>query len=975
MSITKYLKQEVLKYNINLPVDKRTAAYKNIVSRYNGEDYYVEFLRQRVRDAKEIKKKQEQKEKRILEKEKKQKQEQNELRIKKIFSRLITKTKLDYTKRVIKLRSQEMKLVVLKQIKSKTKPFKITLRDLQTNITASFTFKNIYHFNTWLQKLIDGKNVNFTSGTERYSIEKSLFQLGTVKVDLLEGGYRNNKAKQQIIKLPFGTTLNCFNPISQRNNCSLECVKFLLNIDFNNKELRNKFNISSKELVSISDLLLIYNDLKKETDKPLEVIAIDKCNLELNFDTYNYILLYKCHYFVINEQIDSGNKTYDNKKTKRGTLIFDLETRSDKSKKFIINNTSAYQLEDTLCCVVYRDYKCNELQKKSFIGYYDNNNNYISSCSLFKSFLDLQASQNKFYNVWSHNGSKFDNYFLIKAFYNNKAINEIEKINLRGLSIIGMQYNSHLFKDSCCFMPNSLDNLSKNFKVKTPKLKEFKVNDKIISNTELCFYRPDLDIKNFLELQKNDKEYWNCYIDYCYADCFSLLEIVDKFTNEINSLIGKMSPKALGHCKMIKYNTIGSHSKGIFSYLNENSYAFSDYCEFFKSDGNEDDQKLLFINNFKRGGISHCNKKGKHTKGVVSVDITSQYPASMMLMKVPCGKSKWVSEYDKSKYGYYYIKNMVFDNNYFKPACGSNQCNINSLNWVNSEIKEDYIDSFMLEYLIKNCGLVDYKIEKGLVSDNYKVGSEIFGKYVMTLFLAKAEQDEYKNNNDERYNPALREVIKLYLNSLSGKLVEDPRKYGQTKFISDDNDDSKEFNGTHIVKETNDKLNMLVGLGVMVYSYSKRLLFEYINMLPEKTKNVIATETDSIYFDKIALKEFEDNVKNYSGEYPCKFGSELGNIKFEKNTDDICYFLGKKFYSIDGHHVIKGISQNTINDSGTKINLVDIQLYEDVYNMKVTDKPITKCMKVIKRVFYGITNIYDTLLTRTINSTFDYNEY
>ena len=80
MGITKYLKQEVLKYNINLPFNinlpayKRTAAYKNIVSRYNGEEYYVEVLRQRVRDAKEIKKKQEQKEKRILEKEKKQEQ-------------------------------------------------------------------------------------------------------------------------------------------------------------------------------------------------------------------------------------------------------------------------------------------------------------------------------------------------------------------------------------------------------------------------------------------------------------------------------------------------------------------------------------------------------------------------------------------------------------------------------------------------------------------------------------------------------------------------------------------------------------------------------------------------------------------------------------------------------------------------------------------------------------------------------------
>ena len=42
-----------------------------------------------------------------------------------------------------------------------------------------------------------------------------------------------------------------------------------------------------------------------------------------------------------------------------------------------------------------------------------------------------------------------------------------------------------------------------------------------------------------------------------------------------------MNPKALGHCSMMKYNTIGSHSKEIFMYLNENKYNYKDYCNFF----------------------------------------------------------------------------------------------------------------------------------------------------------------------------------------------------------------------------------------------------------------------------------------------------------------------------------------------------------------------------------------------------------
>jgi hypothetical protein len=84
-------------------------------------------------------------------------------------------------------------------------------------------------------------------------------------------------------------------------------------------------------------------------------------------------------------------------------------------------------------------------------------------------------------------------------------------------------------------MTNSLHSLCNAFKVQTPKLAEFEVNGEIMSNTKLCFQRPALDVKQFLELQKEDKEYWRCYKECYYADCFSLLEIVNKFNNEINS--------------------------------------------------------------------------------------------------------------------------------------------------------------------------------------------------------------------------------------------------------------------------------------------------------------------------------------------------------------------------------------------------------------------------------------------------------
>ena len=58
------------------------------------------------------------------------------------------------------------------------------------------------------------------------------------------------------------------------------------------------------------------------------------------------------------------------------------------------------------------------------------------------------------------------------------------------------------------------------------------------------------------------------------------------------------------------------------------------------------------------------------------------------------------------------------------------------------------------------------------------------------------------------------------------------------------------MNGTGVNKVFNtDKYNDWIIAGVMVYSYSKRLLFEYIRCLPEDSDSVIHIETDGVYFD------------------------------------------------------------------------------------------------------------------------------
>jgi hypothetical protein len=266
----------------------------------------------------------------------------------------------------------------------------------------------------------------------------------------------------------------------------------------------------------------------------------------------------------------------------------------------------------------------------------------------------------------------------------------------------------------------------------------------------------------------------------------------------------------------------------------------------------------------------------------------------------------------------------------------------------------------------------------GLVSSEEISSEKIFGSYVNTFYEEKKLQDFYKSQKDDLYNEALRTTIKLYLNSLTGKLVENPAIHFSVRF---DAEGTKTLNGQSITKETNDlKINDWIVAGIMVYSYSKRLLFEYIKCLPNNSDDVIHIETDGIYFSTRHLETFSKNLAKYKGDYPCKFGDDLGNLKIEKTTHEgqAAYFLGKKFYCItmsDDYnnkprddndkniYRIKGFPQKTITDDGSHKYLVDVSLYEDAYN----GLDITRSFQTLKKsLFCERTRITAYEMTRTI---------
>ena len=259
-------------------------------------------------------------------------------------------------------------------------------------------------------------------------------------------------------------------------------------------------------------------------------------------------------------------------------------------------------------------------------------------------------------------------------------------------------------------------------------------------------------------------------------------------------------------------------------------------------------------------------------------------------------------------------------------------------------------------------------------------GEALFGRYVNPLYREKARQDALKEPKSPEYNVAMREACKLLLNSLTGKLVEDSSRYYKVVFTNGDERERKKgtlLNGLSVVKVYNRAMDdeddeaptrarsnahrladvtVWVSAGVCVYSYSKILLFKYIDLLPQQADDVIHVETDGIYFPARCLETFQRNLLNRKTQprFPLALGNELGNLKVESVSVGSSYWLGKKFYyyqTAEGKEAmrIKGMPQKTIAEDGTSIQLVDRSLYERVY----AGQTVTKEYATLTKHFYG----------------------
>jgi len=283
--------------------------------------------------------------------------------------------------------------------KNKTNAFfEVTLKSAIANVSQTYKFRGISHFNNWSEKLLT-KDVDSKGDNYDKTASKELFKdVIVVKINITKGGCNTHKAGDKEINTSF-YKFNLHNPTSKGNNCLFACLTYIFDINETYHNLRKQFNLKGGEKISINKANEIITSLKLN----VEIIDTD-INEELD-DNLKYILYKENHYYIVN---DWEENKFMNKKTKRGLLSFDFETR--KTEKYnIIKETGQkmYILKDTLCCGYYKSLKktCENIK---FIT-----NNEKSSARQLIDWFNEESKNGRSYNVIAHNGGKFDYYFFI----------------------------------------------------------------------------------------------------------------------------------------------------------------------------------------------------------------------------------------------------------------------------------------------------------------------------------------------------------------------------------------------------------------------------------------------------------------------------------------------------------------------------------------------------------------------------------
>lgn len=748
---------------------------------------------------------------------------------------------------------------------STSKPFEIEIQSSNNDKVFKFRFNHISHLENAMNQ-----EENVDSKTSSFNKDKQFFEdVKIVSLNNIGGGCNRHKLENDETTLENNKYIfKVFSPLSKDNSCAYQVIRFFTKTELSNKKICEALSLDLRAKKSIEDFKKMWDVVQSE----MTFKIIDK-DFQSDYDEkVNYVILHKEHYYAVKEIITKEIKEYTEVNGNgRHILTWDCETRP--TDEFITirkgckdqngNDLSykSYKIKDTITSIAYMGNK-GQLVKRTFIT-----NENESSVRQFVNWL--KQSKQKF-KCYAHNGASFDNYFLISELTEEEFMKC--KITKLGLRFAQVEFFGHNLTDSRLHLISSLERLCEDYKIPTPKLTEFCYNGRVLTNKEMCFYKPELKFWEFMQLQTTEPLFWSLYTEYCEIDCVSLYQVWEQYSKSMRSIAeamlgnhkSKYTKDAGSYC-VDKALTIGSGAMRLLeaSMIKQNKDIYFKLRKF-----NDSEEKEEFLRYFIRGGISHTEQKGKHSYVVVDVDIASQYPSAMYIGSIPIGQSRFVEncQYDKSWCGYVKMKNVKFADHclknkfiatYQERADGSR-----ALNWhTPNQVDMLYLDTITINYYVSRGDLISFDVEKALISNTSIEGKNVYGLYINTLYKLKAEQDMFKKKSDPKYNPSVRASIKLLLNSVSGKCIENKMKYEKlSKFDPARPSQPQSAFSIFIINNIGDVRKKNSKLGSLEI---KKLMKElWVNLEVEiKNKYFASAEKDKIRFVE-EFKAYENEKKN-----------------------------------------------------------------------------------------------------------------
>jgi len=528
-----------------------------------------------------------------------------------------------------------------------------------------------------------------------------------------------------------------------------------------------------------------------------------------------------------------------------------------------------------------------------------------------KFFNDLFSLNLKNTDIYFHNLSGFDVNFLLRPLLNIKNVKS--EVMLREDKFIQIKINygksSFNLKDSLLLLPGSLNNLSKSFKIDTPKEifprklfeKETFLADYISDSVPLYekyFNLGEVSLNDYNNYCKQfEGKRWSLKdetLKYVDIDCIALHQILIKFGNIIYDRWGidiKHTPTLPALCfKIYRSRYMPKDTIPIITGI-----PYRDIKQSYT--GGSTDMYIPYGEN------------------IWCYDVNSLYPTAMKQYKYPTGK--FISFNNTNNLKFDELENLLQ-----RKLFGFLEVEVNCpdnlkhpILQIRREVKNNlrtfspsgtFTGWFHSEELLEAMKL-GYKVN--IISGYLFEEAEIFNDYIDDLYQIKMDADR---NKDQVW----RLISKNLMNSLYGRFGMNQYLNNNTVIDKDDLQLENLFDKTEIedVIELDQKLliqylpeefnsysyqeNLEIDISVIIASsvtaYSRIIMSKYKN---NDDYNLHYTDTDSLYLS------FKNDLDKLNFELRFVDSLKLGYLKIENPKEngnyipyERFYFLGPKFY-------------------------------------------------------------------------------